>query len=53
MAFVGNLIITDSYINAGADLKAYDVCDTAALNIAVAFNENVLLLNLIEKWSDI
>jgi hypothetical protein len=40
-------------MNAGADLKVYDVCGTTALNIAVAFNETVLLLNLREKWSDI
>lgn len=53
VTLVGNLIITDSYINGGADLKAYDVCGTTALNIVVSFNEIVLFLNLTEKWSDI
>ena len=49
VAFVGNLIITDSYINGGADLKACDVCGTTALNIEVTFNEIVLIFNLMEK----
>jgi len=39
-AVVGNLVITEYFISARADLKAYDVYGITALYIAVAFNKN-------------
>jgi len=50
---IGNLAITDYFREAGADIKAYNVYGTNSLYIRVAFNKNVLALNLIEKGSDV
>jgi hypothetical protein len=43
----------DCSTEAGPDLKAYDVCGTTALSIAVTSDETVLAFHLMEKGSDI
>jgi hypothetical protein len=52
-AAIGNLKITGYLIGAIIDLKAYNVCGAARLNIAVAFNNTVLAVDRMETGSDV